>query len=244
MSPRQRTPLSRERALRAAVELADADGIDAVSMRNLAGHLGVVPMALYKHVTNKEDLLDGMVDTLVAGIKPPDAGREWKASVRGTIMDARRTIIQHPWARPVIESRTRRTPTVLAYMDALAGAFMAGGFSADLTHHVMHALGHRIWGFSPEAFDEPDVPDDATPPADPAAVEAMVERMSQTYPHITAITLAAIDGDLARLGEGCDEDFEFAFALDLLLDAFERLRDGGWASTSSMSANVAEAPGQ
>ncbi|MCP2254874.1 transcriptional regulator, TetR family [Prauserella aidingensis] len=223
------TPLNRKRALRAAVELADAEGIDAVSMRGLASRLGVVPMALYKHVSNKDDLLDGMVDTLVADIDRPDPAQGWKTAVRDTILSARRTIVRHPWARHVIETRTRRTPDVLGYMDALAGAFLAGGFSAQLTHHVMHALGHRIWGFSPEAFDEPEVADDATPPADPAELEAMVEHMSATYPSITAITLATIDGDLSRLGEGCDEQFEFEFALDLLLDGFERLHEAGWS---------------
>lgn len=230
MPTRRRTPLTRDRALRCAVELADAEGLDAVTMRNLAGRLGVVPMALYKHVANKEDLLDGMVDVLVAAIVPPDPHQPWKDAVRGTVLDARRMIERHPWARSAIETRTRRTPTVLRYMDALAGTFLAAGFSADLTHHVMHALGHRIWGFSPEAFDAPDEPDAATSPADPAQAEDMVAQMSRSYPSITAITLTTIDGDLTRLGEGCDEDFEFTFALDLLLDAVERLRDARWSS--------------
>ncbi|MGO2113326.1 MAG: TetR/AcrR family transcriptional regulator C-terminal domain-containing protein, partial [Pseudoclavibacter sp.] len=196
----------------------------------LAARLGVVPMALYKHVANKEDLLDGMVDVIVADIPRPDAGLEWKAALRDTMLAARRGIVRHPWLRSVIESRTRRTATVLSYMDAVTGAFLRGGFSADLTHHVMHALGHRIWGFNPEAFDAPDVPDDATVPADPAAVEVMVQRMSEAYPNIATVTLATIDGDLSRLGERCDEQFEFEFGLDLLLDAFEGMRDAGWSS--------------
>ncbi|WP_338049717.1 TetR/AcrR family transcriptional regulator [Ruania rhizosphaerae] len=233
LATQERTPVSRSRALRAAVELADAEGIDAVSMRNLAGRLGVVPMALYKHVANKEDLLDGMVDTLVADLPRPEPGPGWKPAARATILAAREMIVAHPWLRRVIESRTRRTPTVLTHMDSLAGAFIAGGLSADLTHHVMHTLGHRIWGFSPEAFDAPEEPDDATPPADPQEVAAMVEHMSATYPAITAVTLAAIDGDLSRLGEGCDEQWEFEFALDLLLDAFERLHTGSRGSRNT-----------
>jgi AcrR family transcriptional regulator len=230
-SPPQRPPLSRPRALRAAVDLADREGIDAVSMRKLASQLGVVPMALYKHVANKEDLLDGMVDAVIRSYDPPDPDADWKRAIRSQILSARRALLTHPWARQVIESRTRRTPTVLAYMDSLAGTFIAGGFSVDLTHHGMHALGHRIFGFSPEAFDDPTA---APPlPADRDEQEATVRQLAETYPHIVAIALDATDGDLGAIGRSCDEQFEFEFTLDLLLDALERLRDAGWTSRAA-----------
>ena len=222
-----RTPLSRDRALAEAVALADAEGIDAVSMRRLAARLDVVPMALYKHVTNKSDLLDGMVETLIASYDPPDPTLGWKAAVRAQILSARRVLLDHPWARQVIETRTTRTPQVLGYMDRLSGTFIEGGFTPDLTHHVMHALGHRIWGFSPEAFDDPD---SLQPPTDPAARQAMVQAVQQTYPYIAMIALDAAGEDLSALGAGCDEQFEFEFSLDLLLDAFERLQEAGWRS--------------
>lgn len=223
----ERTPLSRERALRAAVELADSDGIDAVSMRNLAARLDVVPMALYRHVANKEDLLDGMVDVVVASYDPPSATTDWRPAVRGRILSARQALSHHPWARQVIESRTRRSPTVLAYMDSLAGAFIRGGMSAELTHHAMHALGSRIWGFSPEAFEEADP---APLPVDAGEQEQMLRQMIEDYPHIVAIATASTGGDLFAADLSCDEQFEFEFALDLLLDAFGRLHDAAWTS--------------
>ncbi len=217
--------LTRERALAAAVELADREGIDAVSMRHLATQLGVVPMALYKHVTNKDDLLSGMVDVLIAEYDPPSPGGDWKQSVRSRILSARDVLERHPWARTVFESRTKRTPAVLGYMDSLAGMFISGGLSPDLTHHGMHALGHRIWGFSPEGFDDPD----ALPvPEDPHEREAMIAYVSQTYPSILAIAKASSDG--VPDGARCDEQFEFEFTLDLLLEAFQRLHDAGWMS--------------
>ena len=148
-----RLPVNRERALSAAVKLADAEGIDAVSMRNLAALLDVVPMALYRHVAGKEDLLNGMIDVLIAEHRIPDVGDDWQQAVRERILSARATLLRHPWARGVLETRSTRTHAVLSYMDSLAGMFIGGGFSANLTHHVMHALGHRIWGFSPEAFE-------------------------------------------------------------------------------------------
>lgn len=225
-SPRRR--LSREQAVRAAINLADRDGIEAVSMRRLADALGVVPMAMYKHVVDKEDLLDAMVDLVVADYEEPPQGLAWRDEVRARIVAARRSLLAHPWLRPVIETRARRTPAILGHMDALAGAFLAGGCSADLTHHAMHALGHRIWGFSPEAFQE------ATPvalPDDPDERDAFVRRWTEAYPNIVAIARTATDDDLDAVGTGCDEEFEFDFALDVLLDAFERLRMDGWRST-------------
>ncbi len=220
-----RLPVNRERALRAAVKLADAEGIDAVSMRNLAALLGVVPMALYRHVAGKEDLLNGMIDVLIAEHRIPDVGDDWQQAVRERILSARATLLRHPWARGVLETRSTRTHAVLSYMDSLAGMFIGGGFSANLTHHVMHALGHRIWGFSPEAFEDSDA---LAVPTDPDAQARLMDHMSQTYPHILAIAMAASGG--APGSGSCDEQFEFEFALDLLLDAFARLHAAGWSS--------------
>ena len=226
----RRAPLDRDRVLRAAVELADESGIDGVSMRRLAQQLGVVPMALYKHVADKEELLDGMVDVVISEFDSPEATLDWKDGVRRRVLSARRAVLRHPWARQAIESRTRRSPAVLGYMDSVAGTFRAGGFSVDLTHHVMHALGNRIWGFSPELFDAPR--DAAAPPPTPEAQQAMGAEFAQRYPHILEIAVAATRGDLSGVGQGCDEDFEFEFALDLLLDGADRLRQGGWSSAA------------
>jgi AcrR family transcriptional regulator len=225
---RRRPTLNRDRVLRAAVALADELGIAGVSMRRLAQQLGVVPMALYKHVADKDELLDGMVDVVIAEFEPPDPAQEWKDGVRQRVLSARRAVLRHPWARQAIESRTRRTPAVLGYMDSVAGTFRAGGFSVDLTHHVMHALGNRIWGFSPELFDEPQ--DGDAPPLTAEAQQATAAEFAQRYPHVLEIAVAATRGDLSGVGQGCDEDFEFEFALDLLLDGAERLHRGGWSS--------------
>jgi len=230
----RRVPLNRERVLHRAVALADEAGIDAVSMRRLGQELGVVPMALYKHVRSKDELLDGMVDVVLGEIDAPDADLDWKAAVRARVLSARRAVLRHAWARAAIESRTHRTAVVLGYMDSLAGTFRAGGFSPDLTHHVMHALSNRIWGFSPELFDEPQ--DEGAPRPDPAAQEAMAREFAQRFPHILEIAVAATDGDLSGVGGGCDEQFEFEFGLDLLLDGFERLHQQGWRSPRRRTA--------
>lgn len=213
-----REPLNRERVLRAAVAVADAGGIGALSMRRLADDLGVVPMALYKHVANKEELLDGMVEMVIADIGPPATHADWRSAVRDRILTARRTLLRHPWCPAPIESRTHAPPVALEYMDSLMGMFLAGGFGPDLTHHVMHALGSRMWGFTQEVFPTPRMPDDH------AARAAVVERAAATYPHIAVIAMAgAHDADTPVGRTGCDDQAEFEFALDLLLDGFERL---------------------
>lgn len=235
----RRIPLNRERVLRAAVELADAGGIESLSMRRLAQELGVVPMALYKHVANKEELLDGMVDVVIGEIDPPVRDSDWHGVVRRRILSARQVLLRHRWASQVIESRTSPTPAVLEYLDSMIGAFRAGGLSVDLTHHVMHALGSRLLGFTQELFDDSPSPGaaeadrDADPDAEavPDAEAAMLRQMAARYPHIAELALSAAHDQESAVGRSCDDQFEFEFALDLLLDGFERLRQQGWSST-------------
>jgi len=212
-----REPLTKERILRAAVAVADEGGVESLSMRRVALELGVVPMALYKHVANKEEMLDGMVDVVVGEIDPPLADADWKTTIRERVLSARRVLLGHPWASRVIESRIEPTPTVIAYMDAMIGILRAGGFSVDMTHHAMHAMGSRLLGFSQELFRETS--DDS-----PEIQELQHQWMAERYPHITEMLAAINHDDASVVGPGCDDQFEFEFALDLMLDGLERLR--------------------
>ena len=211
-------PLSKERVLGAAVALADAQGVEALSMRKLAQELGVVPMALYKHVANKDDLLDAMVDVVVGEIDPPAGGTDWKTAMRRRVLSARGALLRHPWASRVMESRTSPTPAVLAYMDSMIGMFRAGGFSIDLTHHAMHAMGSRLLGFSQELFDE-------TADVGPGMDAETLRELAGTFPHISELVVAITHDQASVVGVGCDDQFEFEFALDLMLDGLERFRD-------------------
>jgi AcrR family transcriptional regulator len=213
-----RAPLSKQRVLRAAVALADAGGVEALSMRKLAQQLGVVPMALYKHVANKDELLDGMVDVVVGEIDPPLSGTDWKTAIRRRVLSARSALLRHPWASRVIESRATATPTVLRYMDSMIGIFRAGGFSIDLTHHAMHAMGSRLLGFSQELFDD-------TADIGPEMQADMLRDLADGYPSITELVMAITHDEGSVVGQGCDDQFEFEFALDLMLDGLARLQD-------------------
>jgi AcrR family transcriptional regulator len=213
-----REPLSRDRILESAVALADEGGVESISMRRIAQELGVVPMALYKHVANKDELLDGMIDVVVGEIDPPIEDADWKTTMRERILSARRALLRHPWAARVLESRGEPTPMVIGYLDSMMGIFLDGGFSVDLMHHAIHVMGSRILGFSQELYD-----DTASMPAEEAA--EMWLQMADVYPNIAKLIPVAMDTHEGPVvGGGCDDQFEFEFALDLVLDGLERLR--------------------
>jgi AcrR family transcriptional regulator len=216
-----RAPLSKERVLDAAVALADEGGVDALSMRKIAQALGVVPMALYKHVANKNELLDGMIDAVIGEIDPPDGGADWKTTIRRRVLSARRMLLRHPWASGVIEARmkARANPTlvVMEYLDSMIGIFRAGGFSIDLIHHAMHVMGSRLLGFSQELFED-------NPDRDPEPDMPSPEEMAERFPYVAELAMAVTHDQESVVGPGCDDQFEFEFALDLTLDGLERLR--------------------
>jgi AcrR family transcriptional regulator len=215
-----RTRLSRERVLRAAVGLADDQGIESVSMRKLAQELGVDPMSLYNHVANKEDLLDGMVDLVIGEIDPGPSDGDWKTVLRARAMAARETLLRHRWATRVIESRAGASPVIMRHFEAVAGILRDGGFSVDLMHHALHVLGSRMLGFTQELFDV------AGPLAEgPEVLALTARRMAGEFPHLSEMLLQISHDEATVVGSGCDDQLEFAFALDLILDGLERLRD-------------------
>ena len=218
VSAHPRSPLTRERVLSTAVALADQGGIESLSMRKLAQALDVVPMALYRHVANKDELLDALVDVVIEEIDPPLEGADWKVALRTRILSARRALLRHPWASRLMESRKTPTPVVLGYMDSMIGMFRTGGFSLDLTHHALHAMGSRMFGFTQELFND-------TAEVDPAAEAEMWGSMAGTYPYIFEIFSKISHDDASTVGPGCDDQFEFEFALDLMLEGLEKLKD-------------------
>jgi AcrR family transcriptional regulator len=217
VSAQPRSPLTRERVLQTAVALADQGGIESLSMRKLAQALDVVPMALYRHVANKDELLNALVDVVIGEIDPLLDGADWKTTIRARILSARRALLRHPWASRVMESRTTPTPVVLAYMDSMIGLFRTAGFSLDLTHHAMHAMGSRMFGFTQEVFND-------TSEADPEMDAEMYGAMADAYPYIFEIFTSISHDDASTVGPGCDDQFEFEFALDLMLEGLEKLK--------------------
>lgn len=220
-----RIPLSRQRVLLAAVDVADEGGIESLTMRRLAEVLGAEAMSLYYHVANKEEVLDGIVDVIVREINDvvdrinvPATGVDWKRAVRLRILSARGVLLRHPWAPRVFETRTNTSAAVLQYYDGMLRLMRGGGLSYDLIHHAMHALGSRALGFSQELFD----PSRAAGDPDAAATFAA---MADQFPNLVAMMAEVAHDDPDSTLGWCDDQFEFEFGLDLLLDGLDRMRE-------------------
>ncbi len=200
----------------AAIELADRDGIESISMRRLAQELGVEAMSLYTHVRSKNDLLDGMADTVISQVPLSAGGTDWKASLRQLALNARGIMLRHPWAPRVVEAQAAPGPAALHYINVVLGILREGGFSIAQTHHALHILGSHLLGFTQALFDDSD-------DLDPQAATALASALGASHPYVVEMALAVTRG--GTLGR-CDDDAEFEFALDFILDGLARLHSG------------------
>jgi AcrR family transcriptional regulator len=219
-----RQPLSRERVLMAAIDVADEGGIESLTMRGLAESLGVEAMSLYYHVANKEALLDGIaemvveeVNEAVSGLAPATGADDWKQVMRARILNAREVMLLHKWAPALLETRTTMNTAVLRYFNGLLEIFRAGEISYDLAHHALHALGSRALGFSQEMFDP-------GPGDDEGLDDALLEQMASQFPFLVGM-LADVAHDSPETTIGwCDDQTEFEFGLDIVLDGLDGRR--------------------
>ncbi len=210
-----RARLSRDRVLRAAIALADANGIESLTMRKLGENLGVEAMSLYHHVANKEDLLNGMIDAVFAEIELP-SGTDWKTAMRKRGISAREVLSRHPWATGLMESRTTPGPATLRHHDTVIGTLRQAGFSIELAAHAFSALDSYTYGF---AMQETSLPFDTPEQTAEVAQTILAQFPAGEYPHLTELTVEHV------LKPGYDYGNEYAFGLDLILDGLERSRD-------------------
>jgi AcrR family transcriptional regulator len=219
-----RQPLSRERVLAAAVALADEHGIQALTMRRLAVDLGVEAMSLYYHLPDKETLLDGVAETVIAEIVAEAAGKDgagdWRAVLRGQFLTARRVMLRHAWAPGLLGTRRTIPATLFAYYDGILGTLVGAGFSYHLGHRALHAFGSMPLGFAQEVFS----PAPAGGSMDVDATEEELAGMAEAMPHLAAMMAAEVHAATDPTLGWCDSQVEFEFTLDLLLDGLERLR--------------------
>jgi len=219
-TPPRRTPLSRERVLRAAIALADERGADELTMRKLAQDLGVEAMSLYNHVASKDDLLDGMVDIVFSEIEPPVAGGDWKAELRKRAVSTRDALNRHRWAIGEMEGRGSHGPSNLRLHDAVLGCLRGAGFSVEMTVHAYSVQDAYIYGFALQQSDmTPESPEDFAAVAQQQLVD-YADALSD-YPHLVEV----VGGHVAA--SGYDYEAEFLFGLDVILDRLEQLLSTG-----------------
>lgn len=220
-----RPPLDRRRVLAAAVDLADAEGLAALTMRRLAAALGIEAMSLYHYVENKDALLDGLVEAVMEQITDEHASHaaatgDWRAVVRRHCLLARDVMLRHPWAPGLIAARSSVPAAAIAHYEAVLAAFVDGGLDYALGHRGLHALGSMILGFVSEPFSPAAGADEGAEDIDP-------EQFAAAMPHLAQMMAAELHAaDDPTLG-WCDSQTEFEFTLDLLLDGLARHHAAG-----------------
>ncbi len=208
-----RETLNRDRVLRAAVEVADTDGLAALTIRSLASHLGVAPMAVYHYVANKDEILDGIVDLVFSEIELPSPEGHWREEIAKRAHSARQVLKRHPWAIALMDSRTGVGPATLGHHDANVATFRAGGFSLPMTAHAYALVDSYVYGFAVQEAALPfEGPDGA------AEVAAQMMDVMAAYPHLIEMATDHV------MQPGYDFADEFDFGLELILDGIEQLR--------------------
>jgi AcrR family transcriptional regulator len=216
--PEPNKRLSRERVLQAAVAHADAGGLEALTMRTLAQLLEVAPMALYRHVANKEDLIDAMVDVVFSEIGVPAGGGDWKTAMRRRAISVRDALSRHPWAIGLMESRRTPGPANLRHHDAVIGRLRATGFDVEGAAHVYSLLDSYIYGF---ALTKMNLPFETSEDVGEVAESMLQPYPANEYPNLVEFLSEHV------MKPGYDYGDEFEYGLDVILDGLERARATG-----------------
>ena len=211
----QKHPLTKERVMRAAVAIADREGIETVTMRKLAEALGVEAMSLYHHVANKDAILDGMVDIVFGEIDLPNG--EWKAAMRRRAISAREVLSRHRWAIGLMESRASPGLATLRHHDSVVGCLRRAGFSIVMAAHAFSVLDSYIYGF---ALQELNLPFSSTEELEQMADSIMEQLPVDEFPYFTEMVVEH------ALKPGYAYAKEFRFGLELILDGLERMLAG------------------
>ncbi len=212
MSP-ARSPLTSERVLDAALTLADSIGLEAFTIRRLAAALDVKPMTIYHYVPSKDAILHGMVERVFADIDLPPDHLPWVEAIRVRCISARHALNQHPWAAPLMESRTSPGPISLHHHEAVLACLRRGGLSWQLTAHAYAILDSYIFGF---AFEEANLPATGGDAMIELAQEITAAFDSAEYPTLTAFTTEHV------LTPGYSFGNSFEYGLDLIIDGLQR----------------------
>lgn len=212
-----RLPVTRERVLETALALADEGGLEALSMRRIGKALGVEGMALYNHVASKDDILDGIIERVLAEIPDPSTEADWKDEMRERAVAARRLFLRHPWAIGLLEARhAGSSPARLGYFDAVLGCLRAAGFTPTHSMRAFSIIDSFLYGF---ILQELSLPFDDSDSLEEVG-EDLLRQMADAYPNLTEATIQAME-------DGWDYSEQFLFGLDLILDALAELRDVG-----------------
>lgn len=213
----RRQTLTRERVLEGAVALTDEIGIDAFTIRKLAAALGTKPMTIYYHVPSKGQIIDGMVELVFAEIEKPPGDQDWKPAIKRRCISAREVLKRHPWAPPLMESRTSPGPENLGHHESVLACLRRGGLDWQMTAHAYAILDAFVYGF---AFQEATLPGDAGEEFVEIAKDIATAFDPETFPHLVDFTVNHVFQDGYNFGDS------FEFGLDRILDMLEQSARG------------------
>jgi AcrR family transcriptional regulator len=211
----RRAGLSRERVLDAAIRLADEGGIESLSMRKLGQELGVEAMAIYYHFTDKDDVIDGIVDIVFAEVALPATGPDWRTEMRRRALSLRDVLARHRWAIGLMESRRNPGPASLRHHDAVLGSLRSSGFDLPMAAHTYSVLDGYIYGF---ALTKMSLPFDTSEEVADVAKSMLQPFRPDEYPNLVEFI------EDHAMQPGYDFADEFAYGLDLILDGLQRAR--------------------
>jgi len=219
---KSRKPLTKERVLAQAIALADADGIEGLTMRKLGQTLGVEAMSLYNHVANKGELVAAMVESVVERFDLPDDEPAWDAAIRRCAISAHDLLIEHRWAcsLALIPSNVEAVGGPrLRYMEWLLRRLREAGFPAEIAYSAYHALDSHIFGFTLWQLGHAAAARALSTDEDFGALaERLIVQMRPTHPYL------AEHGEQHMAAGPDDGRREFEFGLDLILDGLKKLR--------------------
>lgn len=204
MAPNRKRELDPERIVSAAIEIADAEGAEALSMRMLAARLGAGTMSLYNHVESKDDLLDQMTERVASEIPPLPEPTHWKEGVRALASSTRSALQRHPWA---VDSWSARLPGPRrwALMEQMLALLAAAGLPDEVADLAFHALLNHVLGYTRQELAFASSDSSVTP-------EDIAESLdTQRFPHVRE--------HLRYHAEQRADQDSFVFVLDLILDA-------------------------
>jgi AcrR family transcriptional regulator len=207
--------LSRDRILTEAIAFADEFGTEALSMRKLAERLDVGAMSLYRHVANKDEMIEAMLDVACRKIEPPVVDGDWQHSIRTSSASAHRVLLDHEWMAGEWTNR-RPGPARIGYMEAILKVLTEAGLDSSVVYRGYHAITMHIVGFTIQQLSYKNLPDGEDLEA--LATEVLTAIEGADLPYLTAHVQAHVAGD--------DHGDEFVFVLDLILDGLSRASSG------------------
>ncbi|GGW20792.1 TetR family transcriptional regulator [Streptomyces capoamus] len=205
-------PLSRERIVRAAIRLADADGLEAVSLRKVATALDVRPMRLYTYIAGKDELLDLMVDAAYSEIRP--AGDGWREVLWSLAEATRHVVHEHEWLADLLGGRPQLGPHALATGEAVVAAL--GDVDVDAVMPVVAAVKAYVIGAVRREIAERRA-ERATGMDEKRWQASLGPYLQRTFATGRFPAMATVVRDAAHL----DADQTFRIGLDFLLDGIE-----------------------